>query len=75
MFGEKLKRKYALTEKGLRNTKVGAAWTVVVNLIMMAGIPILSELSARWRSLRKMRPPHFTRKNAPKMAKNLDCAY
>ena len=41
MMGEKLKRKYALTDKGLRNTKVGAAWTVVVNLIMMAGMGIL----------------------------------
>ncbi|MBQ4491476.1 MAG: ABC transporter ATP-binding protein, partial [Pyramidobacter sp.] len=41
MMGEKLKRKYALTDKGLRNTRVGAAWTVVVNLIMMAGMGIL----------------------------------
>ena len=41
MMGEKLKWKYALTDKGLRNTKVGAAWTVVVNLIMMAGMGIL----------------------------------
>ena len=38
MFGENLKKKYALTDKGLLNTKKGAAWTVVVNLIMMAGI-------------------------------------
>ena len=41
MFGEKLKKKYALTDKGLKNTKIGAAWTVVVNLIMMAGMGIL----------------------------------
>ncbi len=41
MFGEKLKKKYALTDKGLKNTKTGAAWTVVVNLIMMAGMGIL----------------------------------
>ena len=38
MFGEKFKKKYALTDKGVLNTKKGAAWTVVVNLIMMAGI-------------------------------------
>ncbi len=41
MFGEKFKKKYALTDKGVLNTKKGAAWTVVVNLIMMAGMGIL----------------------------------
>ncbi|MBQ6019718.1 MAG: ABC transporter ATP-binding protein [Clostridia bacterium] len=41
MMGEKLKKKYALTDKGLKNTRIGAAWTVVVNLIMMAGMGIL----------------------------------
>ena len=41
MMGETLKRKYALTDKGLANTKKGAAWTVVVNLTMMAGMGIL----------------------------------
>lgn len=41
MFGEKLKKKYALTDKGLNNTKKGAFWTVIVNLIMMAGMGIL----------------------------------
>jgi len=41
MFGENFKKKYALTEKGVLNTKKGAAWTVVVNLIMMAGMGIL----------------------------------
>lgn len=48
MFGEKLKRKYALTDKGLRNTKVGAAWTVVVILIMMAGMGILYFLMQKY---------------------------
>lgn len=48
MMGEKLKRKYALTDKGLRNTKVGAAWTVVVNLIMMAGMGILYFLMQKY---------------------------
>ena len=40
-MGEKLKKKYALTDKGLKNTRIGAAWTVVVNLTMMAGMGIL----------------------------------
>ena len=48
MMGEKLKRKYALTDKGLRNTRVGAAWTVVVNLIMMAGMGILYLLMQKY---------------------------
>ncbi len=41
MMGEQLKKKYALTDKGLANTRKGAAWTVVVNLTMMAGMGIL----------------------------------
>ena len=41
MFGENFKKKYALTDKGLSNTKKGAFWTVIVNLIMMAGMGIL----------------------------------
>ena len=41
MMGKKLQKKYALTDKGLRNTRIGAAWTVIVNLIMMAGMGIL----------------------------------
>ena len=41
MMGRKLQKKYALTDKGLRNTRIGAVWTVVVNLIMMAGMGIL----------------------------------
>ena len=48
MMGEKLKRKYALTDKGLRNTRVGAAWTVVVNLSMMAGMGILYLLMQKY---------------------------
>ena len=41
MFGKNFQKKYALTDKGLRNTKAGAAWTVVVNLTMMAGVGII----------------------------------
>ena len=41
MFGEKFQRKYALTDQGMRNTKKGAFWTVIVNLVVMAGMGIL----------------------------------
>ncbi len=41
MFGEKFKRKYALSDKGVTNTKKGMIWTVVVNLIVMGGVGIL----------------------------------
>ena len=48
MMGKKLQKKYALTDKGLRNTRVGAAWTVVVNLLMMAGMGILYFLMQKY---------------------------
>ena len=48
MMGSKLQKKYALTDKGLRNTRVGAAWTVVVNLLMMAGMGILYFLMQKY---------------------------
>lgn len=41
MFGEKFKRKYALSDKGVINTKKGMIWTVVVNLIVIGGVGIL----------------------------------
>ena len=41
MFGEKFQRKYALSDKGVQSTKKGTAWTVVVNLLSMAGMGIL----------------------------------
>ncbi len=41
MFGKSFQKKYALTDKGLKNAKAGAAWTVVVNLTMMAGVGII----------------------------------
>ena len=41
MFGEKFRRKYALTKQGVQNTKKGTFWTVVVNLIVMGGVSIL----------------------------------
>lgn len=41
MFGEKFRRKYALSEQGVKNTKKGTLWTVIVNLTVMGGIGIL----------------------------------
>ena len=41
MFGEKFKRQYALTDKGVQNIKKGTFWTVVVNIVVMGGIGIL----------------------------------
>ena len=46
MFGKNFQRKYALTDRGVRNTKKGAFWTVIVNLIVMAGIGILYFMTA-----------------------------
>lgn len=41
MFGEKFQRKYALTDQGVQNTKKGAFWTVIVNLVVMGECSIL----------------------------------
>ena len=41
MFGKKFQRKYALTEQGVHNTKMGTLWTVIVNLVVMGGMGIL----------------------------------
>ena len=41
MFSKKFQQKYALTDQGIRNTKRGAFWTVIVNLIVMGGVGIL----------------------------------
>lgn len=41
MFSKKFQRKYALTDQGVRNTKKGAFWTVIVNLVVMGGVSIL----------------------------------
>ena len=41
MFSKSFQRKYALTDKGVKNTKKGAFWTVIVNLVMMGGVGIL----------------------------------
>ena len=41
MFGKNFQRKFALTEQGVHNTKMGTIWTVVVNLVVMGGMGIL----------------------------------
>lgn len=41
MFGKAFQRKYALTDQGVKNTKKGTFWTVIVNLVVMGGIGIL----------------------------------
>ena len=41
MFGKNFQRKYALTDQGVKNTKKGAFWTVIVNLGVMGGMAIL----------------------------------
>lgn len=38
---ENHQRKYALTDQGVRNTKKGTFWTVIVNLVVMGGVSIL----------------------------------
>ena len=41
IFGERFRAKYALSEAGEANVKQGVLWTVVTNLVVMAGIGIL----------------------------------
>lgn len=48
MFGKEFQRKYALTDQGVKNTKQGAIWTVVVNLVVMGGMGILYFMMERF---------------------------
>ena len=48
MFGKSFQRKYALTDRGVQNTKRGAFWTVIVNLTAMLGVGILYLLMTRF---------------------------
>ena len=41
MFGKEFQRKYALTDQGVKNTKQGTFWTVIVNMVVMGGMGIL----------------------------------
>lgn len=51
MFGAKFQRKYALTDQGVRNTKKGTFWTVIVNLVVMGGIGILYFLMLKFMAV------------------------
>ncbi len=48
MFGKEFQRKYALTDQGIRNTKKGTFWTVIVNLLVMGGMGILYLLMSKY---------------------------
>lgn len=48
MFSKHFQRKYALTDQGMRNTRLGAFWTVIVNLIVMGGMGILYQMMLRF---------------------------
>ena len=41
IFGEKFRRKYALSEAGEANVKKGVLWTVVTNLLVLSGTALL----------------------------------
>lgn len=48
MFSKAFQRKYALSDQGVKNEKLGTLWTVVVNLIVMGGMGILYLLMSRY---------------------------
>ena len=48
MFSKEFQHKYALTDQGLKNTRRGAAWTVLTNLLTMGGMGILYLLMGRF---------------------------
>ena len=51
MFGKNFQKTYALTDKGVKNTRKGAVWTVIVNLTVMAGAGILYLLMKDYMSV------------------------
>ncbi len=48
MFGKAFQRKYALTDQGVKNTKRGTLFTVIVNLVVMGGMGILYFLMTKF---------------------------
>ncbi len=48
MFGKEFQRKYALTDQGVKNTKQGTLFTVIVNLVVMGGMGILYLLMTKF---------------------------
>ncbi len=51
MFGKDFQRKYALTDQGIKNTKKGTFWTVIVNLIVMGGMGILYLMMSKYMAV------------------------
>ena len=51
MFGKEFQRKYALTDQGIRNTKQGTFWTVIVNLIVIGGMGILYLMMSKYMAV------------------------
>ena len=51
MFGKEFQRKYALTGQGIKNTKQGTFWTVIVNLIVMGGMGILYLMMSKYMAV------------------------
>lgn len=48
MFGKNFQRKYALSDQGVKNTKKGTVWTLIVNLVVMMGIGLLYMMMSRY---------------------------
>ena len=48
MFLKNVQRKYALTDHGMKNIRTGMIWTVIVNLVVIAGMGILYLLMTRF---------------------------
>ena len=48
MFGKAFQHRYALTDQGVKNTRKGAFWTVIVNLVVMGGMGILYLMMSRY---------------------------
>ena len=51
MFGKEFQRKYALSDQGIRNTKQGTFWTVIVNLVVMGGMGILYLMMSKYMAV------------------------
>ncbi len=51
MFGKEFQRKYALTDQGVKNTRRGTFWTVIVNLLVMGGMGILYLMMSKYMAV------------------------
>ena len=59
-----IQEKYALTDEGLRNVKLGAVWTAASNLVVFGGVGLLLALVTLlvWRKMEGRAPVHFSGK-------------